>query len=214
MTCYPEILQSKVLELCKLDSYFQYLSKIPGSYFKYLLFYTFMVFENSSKVSSAFLITTFFYQMYKKKKGTIELHRQDLCKFENRWQSLPTSSITLFFCCSSNWASSRSPWKKNKTNNIHKNFNDFNDCYLEDLNFVANAAQGLPVLVPLLLKVFHLRKDDKIVSEILNCDKTSIKHQTSEVSRLLCSFVRVNCSSCNKHRKKDNYPRIELSIYC
>lgn len=39
VTCRPEILQPTILELRKLDLYFQTLSNIPGSYFKYLFFF-------------------------------------------------------------------------------------------------------------------------------------------------------------------------------
>lgn len=116
VTCRPEILQPTILELRKLDLYLQSLSNIPGSYFKYLFFffYTFMVFENSSKVSSAFIITRFFYQKHKKRKGTTELH-MTYVNLRTGNKANPTSSITLSFCCSSIWASSRSPWKKKIT---------------------------------------------------------------------------------------------------
>lgn len=136
-----------------------------------------MVFENSSKVSSAFLITTFFYQMYKKKKEPLNCTDKIYVNLRIGdkaclpLQSPYPSAVALTELLQG------LPGKKKKNNNIHKNFNDFNDCYLEDLNLVANPAQGLPVLVPLLLKVFHLRKVDKIVSEILNCDKQALNNK-------------------------------------
>lgn len=125
-----------------------------------------MVFENSSKVSSAFLITRFFYQKAQEKERN---HWTAQTWFMWIWELAkkpPTLSITLSFCSSSNWASSRSPWKnKNITKILVKMSITLvrwrNHCCLKDQNCVAHLAQGLPLLVPLLLKVFQLRKDDQ-----------------------------------------------------
>lgn len=84
VTCRPEILQPTILELRKLDLYFQSLSNIPGSYFKYLFFlYLYGVWKLLQGFLSIHYHQIFLSKAQEKERNHWTTH--DLCEFEN-WQ--------------------------------------------------------------------------------------------------------------------------------
>lgn len=163
-----------------------------------------MVFENSSRFSSAFLNSWFFYQK-----------RMTRCMWILGSVTLssvtrpPTSSITLLFSCSSNWASSRSIWGgKCQLKKVNSRGKIMNSLLPGGADLRRWSCSGSSCPGPSSAGGLSAEKRWKILQNCFrkghkssNCGKIGKKHQTSEISCSLSSCCRVNCSSCQKHRK-------------
>lgn len=162
-----------------------------------------MVFENSSRFSSAFLNSWFFYQKHTTRcmciLGSVTL---------SSVTRPPTSSITLLFSCSSNRASSRSIWGGVSVKKVNSRGKIMKSVLPGGSDLRRWSCSGSSCPGPSSAGGLSAKKRWKIVQNCFrkgykssNCGKIGKKHQTSEISRSLSSCCRVNCSFCKKHRK-------------